>query len=123
MEMNPGQQPIPSGYGPTTTTREVLGTRRLNGWNVIVTGGYAGIGLETTRALAGAGAHVLVPARSLAKARAAIGELANVELAELDLTGAEAMRGLRRPSKKRMTRNVLSPSESFMLRILSMRLI
>lgn len=85
MKPNEAQHPVSSGYGPFTTAREVLGTRRLDGWNVIVTGGYAGIGLETTRALAGAGAHVIVPARTPDKARAAVGELANVELAALDL--------------------------------------
>lgn len=85
MSQTPAQQPLPSGYGPFTTALEVLGDRRLDGWNVIVTGGYAGIGLETTRRLAAAGAQVIVPARSLERARAALEGIANVELAELDL--------------------------------------
>ena len=50
-----------------------------------MTGGYAGIGLETTRALAAAGAAVIVPARDLAKAREAIGGLSNVSIEPLDL--------------------------------------
>jgi NAD(P)-dependent dehydrogenase (short-subunit alcohol dehydrogenase family) len=79
------QHPIPSGFGPFTTAREVLGARRLDGWNIIVTGGYAGIGLETTRVFAAAGAHVIVPARTPDKARDALEGLANVELAALDL--------------------------------------
>jgi NAD(P)-dependent dehydrogenase (short-subunit alcohol dehydrogenase family) len=79
------QQPLPSGFGPTTTSRDVIGERRLDGVTAIVTGGYAGIGLETTRVLAAAGAHVIVPARDLAKARAALAGLANVALDELDL--------------------------------------
>jgi NAD(P)-dependent dehydrogenase (short-subunit alcohol dehydrogenase family) len=79
------QRPLPSGFGPFTTANEVLGARRLEGWNVIVTGGYAGIGLETTRVLAAAGAHVIVPARTPDKARAAVEGFANVELAALDL--------------------------------------
>jgi NAD(P)-dependent dehydrogenase (short-subunit alcohol dehydrogenase family) len=83
------QQPLPSGFGPTTTAREALGERRLDGVTAIVTGGYAGIGLETTRVLAAAGAHVIVPARDVAKARAALAGLANVALDELDL-GAPA---------------------------------
>ena len=57
----------------------------LAGRNVIVTGGYSGIGVETTRALAAAGAHVTVPARTPDKARAALAGLANVELDVLDL--------------------------------------
>lgn len=82
--MNADQHPIPSGFSWQTTAREVLGDRRLDGWNVIVTGGYSGIGRETTRVLVAAGAHVIVPARTLDKARSALSGL-TVELAELDL--------------------------------------
>ena len=57
----------------------------LRGKTAIVTGGYAGLGLETTRALAAAGATVIVPARSQDKAKTALVGLANVELASLDL--------------------------------------
>ena len=82
------QHPLPSGHGVTTTAQEVIGKRRLDGKVAIVTGGYAGIGLETTRVLAAAGATVVVPARSPDKARAAIASLAHadrIELAPLDL--------------------------------------
>ena len=41
----------------------------LTGKVAVVTGGYSGIGLETTRALAGAGAKVYVPVRDPAKAQ------------------------------------------------------
>src|SRR5438552_8659551 len=83
------QHPLPSGFGAHTTAREVMGERRLDGTTAIVTGGYAGIDLETTRVLAAAGAHVIVPARDRAKANAALVGLANVEIDELDL-GAPA---------------------------------
>ncbi|HVV87361.1 MAG TPA: SDR family NAD(P)-dependent oxidoreductase [Kofleriaceae bacterium] len=83
------QQPLPSGFGARTTAAEVLGGRRLDGVTAIVTGGYAGIGLETTRVLAAAGAQVIVPARDRAKASAALAGMANVTLDELDL-GAPA---------------------------------
>lgn len=79
------QHPIPSGFGAQTTAREVIGDRRLDGKTAVVTGGYAGIGVETTRVLAAAGARVIVPARDLAKAKRSIGELANVTIAEMDL--------------------------------------
>lgn len=79
------QHPLPSGLGAHTTAREALGGRRLDGKTAIVTGGYAGIGLETTRVLAEAGAAVIVPARDLDKARKAIGDLANVTIEPLDL--------------------------------------
>src|SRR5260370_41328366 len=79
------QQPLPSGFGAHTTAGEVIGDRRLDGTTAIVTGGYAGIGLETTRVLAAAGAQVIVPARDLAKAKASLAGLTNVTIDELDL--------------------------------------
>ena len=72
------QQPIPSGLGARTTAREALGDLRLDGKTAVVTGGYAGIGLETTRVLAGAGARVIVPARNRTKAERALAGIANV---------------------------------------------
>jgi len=83
--MKTKQAPIPSGFGATTTTREVLGERNLEGVTAIVTGGYAGVGLETTRALAGAGATVIVPARTPDKAKAALAGIPRVELEAMDL--------------------------------------
>jgi NAD(P)-dependent dehydrogenase (short-subunit alcohol dehydrogenase family) len=79
------QAPLPSGYGEQTTAREALGDRDLRDRVAIVTGGYAGIGLETTRVLAAAGATVIVGARTPAKARAAVGELPRVTIEMLDL--------------------------------------
>ena len=83
--MTTKQTPIRSGLGPQTTAREVIGNRRLDGLIAIVTGGYAGVGLETTRTLAGAGATVIVPARSLDKARKALTGMDRVEIESLDL--------------------------------------
>jgi len=79
------QAPLPSGLGMRSTATDALAGIDLAGRNVIVTGGYSGIGVETTRALAAAGAHVTVPARTPDKARTALAGLASVELAALDL--------------------------------------
>lgn len=79
------QASIDSGYGAKTTAREVMGARRMDGMVAIVTGGHAGVGLETTRVMAEAGATVIVPARSAEKARAALAGLERVELEALDL--------------------------------------
>jgi hypothetical protein len=57
------QEKIGSGFGARSTAREVLDGIDLTGRLALVTGGYSGLGLETTRALAGAGARVVVPAR------------------------------------------------------------
>ena len=69
------QARIHSGFGPSTTARDVLRGHDLTNKTAIVTGGYSGIGLETTRALAEAGATVVVPVRTLEKARASMGAL------------------------------------------------
>src|SRR2546426_11288346 len=79
------QIPLGSGFGPRTTARDVLGDRRLDGLHVVITGGSAGVGLETTRACAGAGAHARVGARSLAKAQAGVARGANVGIDSLGL--------------------------------------
>ncbi|UQA61646.1 oxidoreductase [Polyangium aurulentum] len=84
--MTTNQRPIRSGYGLQTTAREVIGDRRLDGAVAVVTGGYAGVGLETTRALSAAGATVIVPARTLDKARAALAGMERVEIDSLDLS-------------------------------------
>src|SRR3982074_1271882 len=89
--MTTRQAPIHSGFGPQTTAREVIGNRRLDGLIAIVTGGYAGVGLETTRTLAGGGATVIVPARSLDKARQALTGVDRVEIESLDLIDPESV--------------------------------
>ncbi|RKH62235.1 oxidoreductase [Corallococcus llansteffanensis] len=83
--MTSKQEPLRSGYGAQTTAREVMGDRRLDGVIAVVTGGYAGIGLETTRVLSEAGATVIVPARTPDKARATLAGLERVEVDPLDL--------------------------------------
>ena len=79
------QHPLPSGFGRHTTASEALGQADLHGRLAIVTGGYAGIGLETSRVLSAAGASIVVPARDVAKARSALADLPRVEIAPLDL--------------------------------------
>jgi NAD(P)-dependent dehydrogenase (short-subunit alcohol dehydrogenase family) len=79
------QTPAGSGFGLRTTAKEVLGGRSLAGRNAIVTGGYSGLGLEVTRALAEAGAWVTVPARRPDVAREALAGISNVEIAAMDL--------------------------------------
>src|SRR5437588_13001095 len=84
--MTTKQAPIHSGFGELTTAREVVGKLDLSGAVAIVTGGHAGIGLETTRALAGAGTTVIVGARTLGKAQAALAGIARFEVEALDLS-------------------------------------
>lgn len=80
------QVPTQSGFHAKSTASEVLEGKDLSGKNAIVTGGYSGIGLETVRALAGAGAKVTVPARRVEAAEAALGDVAgDIEIASMDL--------------------------------------
>ena len=89
--MTTEQKPINSGYGMRTEARDAIGGRDLTGKVAIVTGGYSGLGLETTKALAGAGAIVIVPARSAEKAQQALAGIANVEQAALDLADPKSI--------------------------------
>jgi NAD(P)-dependent dehydrogenase (short-subunit alcohol dehydrogenase family) len=83
--MRTKQAALHTGFGEATTAHEVLGEARLDGKVAVVTGGYVGIGLETTRVLAEAGATVVVPARSLDKARGALAGIPRVEIESLEL--------------------------------------
>src|SRR5206468_10784724 len=79
------QQPIGSGVDRESTATEVLEGLDLTGKLVIVTGGYSGLGIETTKALTAAGAHVIVPARRRAHAEEVLAGVDGVEVDELDL--------------------------------------
>jgi NAD(P)-dependent dehydrogenase (short-subunit alcohol dehydrogenase family) len=79
------QKPVGSGFTAASTASEVISGIDLAGKIVIVTGGNTGIGLETTKVLAAAGATVIVPARDLEKAKRNLQEIKNVEIEHLDL--------------------------------------
>jgi NAD(P)-dependent dehydrogenase (short-subunit alcohol dehydrogenase family) len=79
------QKPVGSGFNATTTASEVIKGIDHAGKIAIVTGGNTGIGLETTRVLAGAGARVIVLARDMEKAKKNLQGMANVELGSMDL--------------------------------------
>jgi NAD(P)-dependent dehydrogenase (short-subunit alcohol dehydrogenase family) len=57
----------------------------LSGKTAVVTGGYSGLGIETTRALAGAGATVIVPARNGEKAQRTLAGIDRVIIETMDL--------------------------------------
>lgn len=80
------QVPLGSGFHEKSTAAEVIAGIDLTGKNAVVTGGYSGIGLETVRALASAGARVTVPARRLDAAETALADIAGeIEIAAMDL--------------------------------------
>lgn len=85
------QQPIGTGFNAATTASEVIKGIDLSGKVAIVTGGNTGIGLETTKVLAEAGATVIVPARDLEKAKKNLEDIPNIELESMNLTDPDSI--------------------------------
>lgn len=85
------QQPIGSGFNATSTASDVMKSIDMRGKIAIVTGGNTGIGLETTKALAAAGAIVIVPARDIEKAKRNLEGIVNVELELMDLMNPDSI--------------------------------
>lgn len=79
------QYPTNSGFNASSTTNDVIRGIDLSGKIAIVTGGNTGIGLETTKTLAAAGATVIVPARNIEKAKKNLANIPNVEIETMDL--------------------------------------
>jgi len=85
------QHPIASPFGHGTQALEVVKGIDLSGRTAIVTGGSSGIGIETARALAAAGARVILPVRSRMLAEEAAADIRKttgndkVGVADMDL--------------------------------------
>ncbi|WP_165987057.1 SDR family NAD(P)-dependent oxidoreductase [Streptomyces sp. YIM 98790] len=86
------QQPLGSPFSAGSTTEDVLAGLDLSGVTAVVTGGSSGLGLETTRGLAAAGARVVVPARRPESARAALQETERCEIIPMDLADLGSVR-------------------------------
>ncbi|HEX6444074.1 MAG TPA: SDR family NAD(P)-dependent oxidoreductase [Streptosporangiales bacterium] len=83
--------PITTPFGAETTAAEVVAGIDLTGRRAVVTGGASGIGVETARALAGAGAEVTLAVRDEAAGGRAAADITattgngRVSVAHLDL--------------------------------------
>lgn len=87
------QVPTDSGFHAKSDGAAVIADVDLTGKSAIVTGGYSGIGLETTRALAAKGVTVVVPVRSPKKAAEALAGIpGDVHTAALDLADLASVR-------------------------------
>ena len=81
-----------------TTTADVLVGVDLTGRTALVTGASAGLGVETTRALASVGAHVVMAVRDVDKGGAAADAIradvpqASLEVVPLDLADLDSVR-------------------------------
>ena len=88
-------------YGAATTAAEIIHDADLHGRRVIVTGASSGIGVETARALASAGAEVTLGVRNVetgTKVASAIAEklvagAGSVHVAQLDLADPASVAG------------------------------
>ncbi|MFL4909997.1 SDR family NAD(P)-dependent oxidoreductase [Streptomyces sp. MMS24-I2-30] len=89
---------ITTPFGAQTTAAEVLAGVDLSGRRAVVTGGASGIGRETARVLAAAGAEVVIGVRDLAAGARAAEEIApadgpgSVRAALLDLADRTSVR-------------------------------
>jgi len=89
-----------NNFGATSTTEDVLSGVNLQGKRILVTGVSAGLGVETARALAGHGAHVVGAARDATKAEAAATQVrrdaaahgGSFDLVTLDLASLNSVR-------------------------------
>jgi NAD(P)-dependent dehydrogenase (short-subunit alcohol dehydrogenase family) len=80
-------------YGFETTAAEVAAGIDLSGKRAIVTGGSSGIGVETARALAGAGAEVTLAVRDAAAGDRTAADIdGDVRVAPLDLADQASVR-------------------------------
>ncbi|MFJ4189711.1 oxidoreductase [Kitasatospora sp. NPDC089509] len=86
------QRPLGSPFSATSTAEAVTAGVDLSGRTAVVTGGSAGLGLETVRALSAAGARVIVPARRPDAARTALRDLDGCEVVPMDLTDLAGVR-------------------------------
>ena len=92
------QKPIASPFNGRTQAEEVIAGVDLAGKTAIVTGAASGIGVETARALASAGARVVMPVRSRDKAEAVAADIrastgnGKVEVVDMDLADFASVR-------------------------------
>jgi NAD(P)-dependent dehydrogenase (short-subunit alcohol dehydrogenase family) len=90
---------ITTPFGATTTAAEVVAGVDLSGRRAIVTGGSSGIGVETARALAGAGAEVMLAVRDPAAGERTAADIAattgnkDVLVRRLDLADQASVAG------------------------------
>ncbi|HUQ59809.1 SDR family NAD(P)-dependent oxidoreductase [Lentzea sp.] len=93
---------INTGYGFETTALEVARVADLAGRRAVVTGGASGIGVETVRALAVAGAEVTIAARDIDAGQRVATSLArstgnkHISAARLDLSDQESVKAFAR---------------------------
>lgn len=95
------QKKVNSGFPAKSEPADILAGKDLTGKVAIVTGGYSGIGLETSRALQNAGARVYVPVRNMDKARETLAGIDGLQVLEMDLADLASVRSFAQEVKER----------------------
>jgi NAD(P)-dependent dehydrogenase (short-subunit alcohol dehydrogenase family) len=88
-----------SQFNEKSTALEVIEAFKpdLTGYEIIVTGSSSGIGIETVRALAKAGARCIIAARDLDKSKSVANDITattgnkNIEIEKLELDSLESV--------------------------------
>ena len=86
-----------SKFGENSTAMEVIEGHDLTGYEIIVTGGASGIGIETVKALAKVGARVMIATRDVKRAQEVADEIKKstgsnkVEVERLDLASLKSV--------------------------------
>ncbi|MGU3294696.1 SDR family NAD(P)-dependent oxidoreductase [Williamsia sp. M5A3_1d] len=86
------QHPLGSGFDRASTVDDVLNGVDLTGKTILITGGYSGLGFELTRAFSARGAQVIVPARRVDVAEAALRGITGVRILRMDLADLAEVR-------------------------------
>ena len=103
--MTSQQEPIGSPFGYRSRALEVVEGIDLSGKQVVVTGGYSGIGTETVRALAAAGAKVIVGARRTEQAEGVLRMVeGDIAILPLDLSDPASIDAFARRVSERWDR-------------------
>ncbi|KQY04517.1 oxidoreductase [Mycobacterium sp. Root135] len=89
------ETPLRTPFGFDSTAAEVIAGVDLTGRRAIVTGGASGIGVETARALATAGAEVTLAVRDVAAGHRVAADIGGtVDVAALDLSDLDSVKAL-----------------------------
>ncbi|MGW4699070.1 SDR family NAD(P)-dependent oxidoreductase [Streptomyces sp. NPDC004285] len=98
------QRPLGSPFSATRTAQDITAGLDLSGIDAVVTGGYSGLGLQTTRALTDAGARVYVPARRPDVARTTLADMKNCQIIPMDLADLASVRSTAAQLRESLTK-------------------